>query len=390
MSTGQIIATLSFSLVAYTYLIYPIALVVWQTRLASSRSPRDTRSAEEIARPLEGLPTVCVIVAAFNEEKHIRARIENLLSMDYPRGRLRVLVGSDGSSDGTARILNAIEDPRVRTWVFPKNRGKASVLNDLVRQADSDVLVFTDANTVFDAVAIKWLVEPFADDNVGCVCGELNFHGIKGNSEERSLWRIEQSLKRAEAAFGGLLGANGAIYAIRRQLYVPLPPDTIIDDFCIAMNVTTQGFRSVYEPRAVAVEEAPSDMRGEFHRRVRIGVGNFQTMIRHPEYASIKRPAVCFAYVSHKVLRWVSPHLAIVGLLAWIASQDDDRMLVWLPLVAAGAAAVAGVALLPTARLVPKPLAVVVMIIVLNAALLLGSFRYFAGSYGGAWRRSAR
>src|SRR5690606_32634509 len=163
-----------------------------------------------------------------------------------------------------------------------------------------------DANTFFDREALRHLVMHFDDPQIGGVSGELRLNRSGGDNQDGVYWRIEQFLKLRESRIGGLLGANGAIYAIRRSLWQPLAADTICDDFCVAMNVAAAGRTLVYEPAAFAREDTPDSITEEFRRRVRIGIGNFQALFRHPEYLLRTSMGTRFAYFSHKVLRWIA------------------------------------------------------------------------------------
>lgn len=374
---------LCLGLVVYSYVLYP-PLLTLLARVVTRRPPPAV--ADHAA-----LPSVACLVAAYNEEQHIEARIANLLAQDYPGDRLQVYVGSDGSSDATAEIIGRLQSDRVRPFAFERNRGKASVLNDLVGAAGQDLLVLTDANTEFAPDAVRRLVAPFADPQVGCVCGELRLLGAKGSNQDSLYWRMEQHLKRNEALLGGLLGANGAIYAMRRELYVPLRPDTITDDFCIAMAVGARGWRLVYEPAAIATEDTPDDIDDEYHRRVRIGIGNYQALFRHPEFLIGSGWATGFTYFSHKVLRWITPHLLGLALAASLLLAPRRPLYAWLAgLQVAGYAL--GVLLYRWRGRpgLPRVGRVLAFFLALNWAFCVASWRYAAGNYRGSWRRTIR
>src|SRR5579872_3687941 len=306
--------------VLYSYLLYPLLLFAVAGLCQSARDARfvvakiDRRQTPRASRSDACLPRVAVLISAFNEEQHIEARLQNLLQQDYPAERLRIHVGSDGSTDRTGALIQAVNEPRLHGCVFPRNRGKASVLNDLVALSDAEILVFSDANTHFARGALRRLVARLDDPSVGCVVGELRLRPSAGSNQDGLYWRLEQLLKFFESRIGASLGANGAIYAIRRSLWRPLAADTICDDFCVAMNVAAQRARSVYEPGAWAEEDSPAQIDAEYLRRVRIGIGNFQALMRHPEYLLRTSWATRFAYLSHKVLRWIGPHLIVLGL----------------------------------------------------------------------------
>jgi glycosyltransferase involved in cell wall biosynthesis len=204
-------------LLVYSYLIYPLVL-----RLTVVPKTLELTTPEQ-------WPSVDIIIAAYNEESCIKERIENALAQDY-QGNFQILVASDGSQDKTGMIIEAFSDEKVRAYNFEVNRGKISVLNDLVAKSSADILVFTDANTDFNVNAVTILVESF-NGNIGAVSGELILETEDGNQNlDGMYWRYEQFLKKCESELGSLLGANGAIYALKRALYLPLSTDTIALD----------------------------------------------------------------------------------------------------------------------------------------------------------------
>lgn len=371
-------------LVGYSYVGYPLILA-FLARLAA-RKPVEHR----ITRPSEQ-PAVACIIAAYNEEFHIAERIDNILAQNYPPDKLTIYVGSDGSRDGTAAILSSRSSRRVRTFAFENNRGKATVLNELVAASSEPVLVFSDANTMFAPDVVARLVARLDDHRVGAVCGELRLLDANGANHDSAYWRIEQMLKRSEAAIGGLLGANGAIYALRRTLYEPIPADTIIDDFCIAMTAAAKGAKLTYAPDAIATEDTPDDIADEYRRRVRIGIGNYQALFRHPEYLTRTNWATSFAYVSHKVLRWFTPHLMILALAASaILAPGSPVYLGLLLLQLAAYAAALLVWRFDLERALPRPLAMLYMFLTLNWAFLVAFMRYVTVRSSGTWHPTKR
>jgi cellulose synthase/poly-beta-1,6-N-acetylglucosamine synthase-like glycosyltransferase len=389
----EIVAIASIGAVVYSYAIYPFvlaAVAALKQVLADAHyvlGKKDRRGGEA------ELPDVAVVISACNEEKHVAARIDNLLAQDYPSGRLHVYIGSDGSDDRTGEILARIVDPRVHAFVFSENRGKASVLNDLVGRTHEPVLVFSDANTAFDRAATRRLARHLADPKIGGVSGELRLiDAAGGDNQDGIYWRIEQFMKFFEGRLGALLGANGAIYAIRRELWKPLRPDTICDDFCVGMNVSAQGRRLVYEPNAWAEEESPAAIADEFGRRVRIGIGNFQALVRQPDYFTKTSAATVFAYVSHKVLRWIAPHLLIIGFVAsLLLASTSPAWAAFALLQAAGYTVSAWAYRMSTQdRKLSGPLRILAFLFALNLAFLIASVRYAQGNYRGSWRRSDR
>ena len=391
--TLKAIVIILLVLVVYSYVLYPFVLTVVAGIAQMFSDARHVfRKSERRISVCEDLPNIAVVISAFNEERHIRARIENLLSVDYPVERLKIYIGSDGSRDATNAILAEFNDPRLVTFAFEVNRGKASVLNDLVSRVEAPILVFSDANTFFDERALKRLVAHFFDPSVGGVSGELRLGASRGDNQDSLYWRVEQYLKFFEARIGGLLGANGAIYAIRHSLWQPLRPDSIVDDFCIAMNVSAAGYRLVYDASAWANEDTPDAIGDEYNRRVRIGIGNFQALLRHPEYLWRTSWATKFTYFSHKVLRWIAPHLMVLVLLCTaLLARDYMAWRAFLLLQLAGY--VLGTwfhQAIRRGRSIPKITRIPVFLFTLNWALFVASYRYLTGRYSGSWKRTNR
>jgi hypothetical protein len=238
----------ALALLAYTYVGYPLLIWAW-----SRIRPRPGRRG-----PVE--PTVSILISAYNEEKQIAARIQNLLDLDYPRDRREILVVSDGSGDATLERATAFEDAGVRVFGFPERRGKPAALNALAIRATGEVLVFTDARQRFERGTLRALVAGFGDPEVGGVGGELM---LVADPERGSVgealglyWHYEKWIRRAESRVDSTVGATGAIYAVRRELFRPLPLDTLLDDVLEPMGVVAQGRRVVFESAARAYDRA--------------------------------------------------------------------------------------------------------------------------------------
>lgn len=317
----------SAALILYGYAGYPLLIYVLGRRHVrragpfgpawTSRVPKDPAYGNETTvglKPDTTYPTVSVLVPAYNEERAIAAKIENCLALDYPRDRLEILVASDGSTDATPRLIGEASDGRlIRGVTFTTRRGKTAVLNDLAGAAAGEILVFSDAASLLDPGSLRALVRPFADPRIGCVSGVYRVirpAGPSDASQESAYWRYETFVRLAESRLGTMLGAHGSLYGIRRELFEPLDPRIINDDFVIPMTVLLKGFRSVYEATAVAREDG-REMAG-FSRRVRIMTGNYQqfaVLLRRGGWT--KRPWLLFQLLSHKGLRLVSPFLFI-------------------------------------------------------------------------------
>lgn len=293
-------------LVVYTYLIYPVLL--WL--LAAGRK------MPEYA-PLGEWPTASLIIAAHNEEAVLRAKLENALAMDYPAERLDIIVVSDASTDGTDRIAAEFAERGVRLHRQEVRSGKTEAQNAGVRLARGQFLAFSDANSMYAPNALKRLLAPFADERVGCVCGELQYANPddQGAGKGEGLyWRYEQFLKRRESLLSSTLGANGAIYALRRELFVELGGD-IISDFVAPLGAWRRGFRIAYEPKAVATEYSSGGFGDEFSRRRRIVSRSLYGLWTE---AGVLNPGAHFFFAfqmfSHKLLRWLVPVWLLVVL----------------------------------------------------------------------------
>jgi cellulose synthase/poly-beta-1,6-N-acetylglucosamine synthase-like glycosyltransferase len=260
-----------------------------------------------------------------------------------------------------------------------------------VSGAREPIIAFTDANTCLERDSLQLLVHHFEDPAVGAVCGELVLRAAGGGDNVDGIyWRIERLLKRSESAVGALLGANGAIYAVRRECFVPIRPDTIVDDFCIAMTVAANGKVLVYEPRARAIEDAPPRIVDEFWRRVRIGIGNYQAFFRHPEYLFGAGVATAIAYLSHKVLRWFTPHLLALALLVNLMLLDEPLYRYVFAAQMAGYTACTALYLMSQNNNLPRLLRLPVFLAAMNIAFVVGFWRYVSGNYSGSWKRTVR
>jgi cellulose synthase/poly-beta-1,6-N-acetylglucosamine synthase-like glycosyltransferase len=310
---------LAITLGFYTYLGYPLLLVVMASlrQVLSDVRFAMRRGERRRSRTPQHLPRVSLIFSAFNEEAVIASKMRNCAQLDYPSDLLEVLVGCDGCSDRTAAIARSAFVPGVRVLEFNERGGKGATLNRLVVEASGDVLVLCDANTLIEPNAIRALVRHFLNPEVGCVCGELQLRSPSGRqSTESAYWRYEVFLKFFESRLNMLVGVNGALYAMRRDLFEPVPRRGIIDDFLIAMNVRAKQHRIIYDPEAIAEEDAAIDLRHEFRRRVRIGAGNFHALRYTWRLLNPAQGLIALSYWSHKVCRWIMPFGLIAGLVS--------------------------------------------------------------------------
>src|SRR5438270_9141608 len=378
--------------VLHTYVIYPLLLVALDA-IAQARGAWAYFGGNERRRPPAqiGLPSVSVLIAAFNEQDCIANRIENLLAQDYPADKLEILVGSDASTDETDAIVQRYAARGVKLS-RAERCGKAGVLSRLVALAKGDVLVMTDANTDFERDAIRHLVQPLRDAEVGLVCGRLRLHSPAGAPlAEGAYWKLESLLKLYESRRGCVMGANGGIYAVRKQLFAPLPAGTVVDDFVAALRVLEAGFEVRYAPEAVAHEEAAPDHSGEDRRPVRIAAGRFRRRSQYRDLMSPRHGFTAFALWSHKILRWFVPHAMVVALLANLFLAHGSRFYSAILLGQCAAYALAAVALLGMSPRRLRALAdAAAHFVEMNAALLVGFVKYSRGAQGQTWTRTDR
>ncbi len=263
-------------------------------------------------------PAISIVMVVRNEATVLENKLRNLLELNYPGDLVEIVVASDGSTDGTNQILSEYAKiPRVRAVFLASSRGKAAGLNEAVAIARGDIIVFTDARQRIESDAVRLLLENFADPTVGCASGELMLGDPDSGESARGMglyWRIEKKIRGWEAASGSVIGATGAIYALRRTLLVRLPEETILDDVYIPMHVLNQRARVVFDPRARAWDLPDLGTGREFARKVRTLSGNYQLLQLAPWLLSSANPAR-FEFVSHKLLRLVAPFALTAALL---------------------------------------------------------------------------
>lgn len=369
--------------VVYAYALYPPILSLLAKLFGQATVPPVVN---------DELPSISLLIAAHNEQVVIRQRIQNALALQYPRERIEVLIASDGSSDQTNEIVQEYKSQGVRLLNYPQRRGKAMVLNDAMREARGDLVLLSDANTSTDPNAGHNLVRWFANPKIGAVCGKLILTDpASGQNADGIYWKYETFLKRKEGRLGALLGANGGIYAIRRALFEPIPPNTIVDDFVIPLLAKLRsGCEIVYDAEAIAHEETAADVRIEFRRRIRIGAGGWQAIgILWPLLNPV-RGWIAFTFFSHKVLRWSSPFLLIATFVSSVLLSSSRLFAVFLlaQLIFYGLASVG--MWITTRSLAGRVIKVAQMFVGMNIALLLGFFRWASVPQTGMWNRTER
>lgn len=312
-SVLEILFWLLLALIVYHHAVYPLLLrVAAALRRRFAPAPLAQAPAEPAALTL--------IMPAYNEASFIAAKIENLAQIDYPAGRLTIIIGCDGSSDGTADIAAAAiarqagSRHRFELCRFELNRGKVAVINDLIAGVETELVALTDVSAAIPQDGLRRAAELFTSPNIGVVCP--GYELLRAGSEgENRYWRYQVGIRSDEALLGGAIGAHGALYLFRRALWQPLPEDTINDDFVLPMTIVARGYQAVYAPQIRVFEREKTEISQEFMRRVRIGAGNLQQAVRLARLADPRRPGLAFVFASGKALRALMPLLLVAALL---------------------------------------------------------------------------
>ncbi len=383
--TTEIIFWCSAFLIGYGYVFYALLLAIWR-RVSPPTSPLFS----------DELPSISILIAAYNEERAIKARIQNCLALDYPNDKLEVVIASDGSTDRTNEIVESLAKSRhnVRLLDFEERRGKVNAINAAAPHCRHNVLLFSDATSHFETSLAKKLVRHFASDAVGCVCGNViftNAAGSKTGELEGVYWKLETFLRNREGERGSTLGATGAAFAMRRKLWRPCPANALVEDLVMPMKILEQGYRVNFEPEAIARETAAEKVDEEFERRRRIGAGAIQSFFLLLPMLNPLRGFPAFAFFSHKVLRWLTPLLMILALLTHgaLASRSDAYRLLLIPHIGFYTLAVIGL-LVGRKNRIYRILSLPYYFVSMNAALLWGYCRYIRGTQKVTWNRVNR
>lgn len=361
------------AVVVYTYAGYPLLLRLL-VRLRGPKAVRRTRMT----------PRVSLIISAYNEQAVIRDKIENALALDYPREALEIIVVSDASTDATDTIVQEYARRSVRLERQPERRGKTGGLNAVVPTASGEIVVFSDANALYERGAIRALVRNFADPDVGCVTGEARYlpgHANAADRGERAYWDYEIQIKRLETAVGSMVGGDGAIYAIRRSLWRTLP-ETAINDFLNPLQIVAAGYRAVYEPEAICYEHTAGNVRAEYRRRVRIVSRSWRAVFQARGVLNPFRVGLfAWSLVSHKMLRWVSAAAVAIacvsGALMVAPMAARHVVAISVGLLAAGAAIIT-----PAGRRIAST---TVYFVVVSVASVVGVVKGSTGRVSGIW-----
>lgn len=368
-------------LVAYTYVGYSATIL-----LLAQFIRRPVRRA-----PVE--PTVTYLITAYNEEKSIAAKLEQVLSLDYPRDRLDILVASDGSTDQTDEIVRTFADRGVKLVRVEGRVGKTETQNQAVKQATGEIIIFSDATTFYEHSAIRNIVRNYADPDVGAVSGRYEYRNPTGASigvGSILFWSYENLIKTLQTRIRTISGACGCIYSIRRSLYAPLPPD-IISDLVEPLKILEKGYRIVFEPEAVAFEETTEHTKEEFSMRVRVATRGMRGLIyMRALFNPFRFGFVSFQLFSHKVMRWCVPLFAVLLLAAnaFLLGHWFYNTVFILQLLFYAAAAAAFV--MEKANVTFKPLTIPLYFVTVNLAAVVAMIRVWRGYKAVTWETVRR
>ena len=370
-------------LIFYCYLGYPLLICLWARFFSKSVY----KSAI--------FPSVSIIIAAHNEEDVIKAKLDNLLVLDYPKDQIEILIGSDASTDKTNQIIQNYQDPRLHVFINPQRRGKMMTVNDLVLQSKHEIIFFNDARQHFDKNALKNLVQNFADPSVGCASGELLFIKAEGGTAQgvNLYWESEKFIRFHEARVHSMMGATGAIYAIRKSLYVPACTEVVLDDMFIPFKIIEKGYRAIFEETALAFDNAANSATEEYSRKARTLYGNYQIFsLFLGLFNPIKSP-IAIQLFSHKFLRVMVPFLMLILLpLNFLMIGEGFYKLIFVLQIIFYVAAFIGILSRGQRVGIFKPISklcyVPYVFCLLNFAALAGFFRFIRAKQDIAWEKA--
>jgi cellulose synthase/poly-beta-1,6-N-acetylglucosamine synthase-like glycosyltransferase len=378
----------SVAAVLHSYVLFPLIL-----RIAGTlRKPKKKTSGKNSNSPM-----VSILLSAYNEEGVIEEKIRSVFLTDYPQDRLELLIGSDNSSDRTTEIVEklAVEFPSIRFFPFSTRQGKPNVINQLVSEARGNILILTDANVIFDEQTLSGITAPFDDPSIGLVDTQMINLGLKREGisfQEKAYISREVQIKFLESRLWGvMMGPFGGCFAIRKELFAPVPNNFLVDDFFLNMKVLESGYQAVNNPQARVYEDVSNDLSIEFRRKIRIATGNFQNLQRFKNLLLPSRPALAFCFLSHKVLRWLGPLFLIIALLSLLilAFQSNFYRISLLLYIV--------VLLIPAMDYLLKKLNLhfpifrfITHFLTMNLALLIGMLRYLKGVKTNVWQPTKR
>lgn len=388
MSALEIIFWTGIAIIFYSYLGYGLILfaLVKIKRLFKQPQPLPDKY---------DLPTVSLIVPCYNEASIISGKIKNCKALSYPKEKLEIIFITDGSTDGSDQMAAMDED--IVVMHQSARKGKSEAENRSVRNAKGEIIVLSDANTMLQHTALKELIKHYQNKNVGAVSGEKRIlQDEKENAAgagEGVYWKYESLLKKWDAELNTVVGAAGELFSFRKELFMDLEEDTVLDDFILSLRIAEKGYQVMYEPNAFALETSSANTTEELKRKVRICAGAWQAIIRLKSLLNpVHHPLLTFQYISHRVLRWTLAPLFLLFLFPLNIGLINEGILYQLVLLSQiffYASAFAGL-YYESKQVRVKLFFVPYYFMMMNYAAVAGCIRYFKGNQSAAWERSAR
>lgn len=393
MKTIEIFFWVLLGIIFYTYIGYGIVLFILVKLKRVFVKNKDKVSGEK-------LPEITLLIPAYNEKDYVKQKIENSLSLNYPKNKLKIAWVTDGSNDGTNKLVEQFEG--IGVYHKDERKGKINAMNRVMPYVDTPIVVFSDANTNLGVDSIMHIANCFKNPKVGCVSGEKRIiekdADAAAGAGEGLYWKYESTLKKWDAELYSAVGAAGELFAIRTELYNEVEPDTLLDDFIISLRVAKKGYTIQYNPEAYAIETASADVGEELKRKIRISAGGIQSVIRLRALLNIfKYGVLSFQYISHRVLRWtltplclilLIPASAILAINEGILSFGLYSTFFWLHMLFYASALLGWI--LENRSLKVKLLFVPYYFFIMNLSVVLGFFRYINKTQSVNWERAKR
>ena len=380
---------ISLFLIFYTYLGYGIVLffMIKIKRIFKGKPVLPSN---------DNLPSLTIIVAAYNEQDFIEQKIQNTLSLEYPADKIEYIFVTDGSSDNTPDIVRKY--PQIKLLHSPERRGKIAAMHRTMHEVSTEIVVFTDANTFLNHKALINIARHYSDPRVGAVSGEKRVQideTADATAGEGMYWKYESKLKTWDSEMYSVVGAAGELFSIKTNIYQAVPPNAIIDDFMISMLIAKKGYRIIYEPEAYASENTSENVKEELKRKIRIAAGGLQSIIWLKDLLlPIEFPLLSFQYISHRVLRWtITPFLMIIAFVVnCILVYSTPTLLFSVILLAQ--ISFYGMSLLgwyfESRQVKVKILFIPFYFCMMNYAVIAGIFRYLKGNQSVIWEKAGR
>lgn len=381
----QILFWLPVVLIFHTYVIYPL-FIKFLARKKSFNFNEENFT-----------PKVSILMSLYNEESVIAQKIESILNSEYPTDKIEILIGSDNSSDKTNEIVKEFELKfnNIKFYPYSVRQGKSNIINQLFEKSIGEILILTDANVIFSKNTIKELVKPFVQQDIGLVDTNMINTGIRKEGislQEKSYISREVNIKHCESLiWGTMMGPFGGCFAIRRELYSPVPKNFLVDDFYICMRVLERNFKAINNLKAEVYEDVSNNLSDEFKRKIRIATGDFQNLNRFKKLLLKPWKGLAFSFLSHKVIRWITPILMIIAYISAfiLAFQNKFYLVLFI--------AYNFMIFLTFADFLLKKLNIhnvflrfVTHFLSMNLALLIGMFKSIKGVKSNVWKPTKR